>query len=397
MKQTIAIIGAGPAAISLAAFLDSSQFDITIYEKNKAAGRKFLVAGKGGFNLTHSKAIEAFIQQYTPDTFLKNALLNFSNLDFMDWLGTLNIPTFIGSSKRVYPEKGIKPIEVLKTMLDVLANNGVKVNYEKTWTGWNEQGELLFSSGQNVKADFYVFALGGGSWKVTGSDGTWLTTFAEKEIQTAPFQPANCAYEIEWPVAFLSKTEGKPLKNLAVTCDSKTQKGEAVITKFGLEGNAIYALSPQIQNQLHAKKTATIFLDLKPTIDLETINTRILKSKEKRVTDILRNTLNLNATQVHLIKSHLDKETFLNKELLGEKIKRLPLIVKSAAPIDEAISTTGGIALSEVSDFYELNKMKNTFVIGEMLDWNAPTGGYLLQACFSMGVYLATHLNTRNT
>jgi len=393
MKKTIAIIGAGPAALSLAAFLDNSKYSITIYEKNKAAGRKFLVAGKGGFNLTYAEPVDSFIEKYTPDTFLKDALLGFSNQHFIDWLTSIGIPTFIGSSKRVFPEKGIKPIEVLKIMLKVLEQNEVEIKYGEEWTGWNDAGELLFSSGQKVKADLCVFALGGGSWKVTGSDGSWLTTFAEKDIPTNPFQAANCAYEIDWPASFIEKTEGKPLKNLAITCDSKIQKGEAVITKFGLEGNAIYALSPQIQRQLHSKKEARIFLDLKPNVKLETIQSRIQKSKEKRVTDTLRNTLNLNPTQVHLLKSHLDKETFLNKELLAQNIKQLPLTIKSAAPIDEAISTTGGIALNAVSKSYELKKLKKTYVIGEMLDWNAPTGGYLLQACFSMGAHLASQLN----
>ncbi len=393
MKQNIAIIGAGPAAIALAAFLDSQKYAITIYEKNKAAGRKFLVAGKGGFNLTHSESIETFIKRYTPDHFLKEALNEFSNVDFINWLKSIGIPTFIGSSKRVYPEKGIKPIEVLNTMLKLLTEHKVEIVFGEEWKTWDESGSLIFSSGLKVEADISIFALGGGSWKVTGSDGTWLSTFAEKGIKTSAFEPVNCAYQINWPENFISKTEGKPLKNLAITCDSQTQKGEAVITKFGLEGNAIYALSPQIQKQLNEDKEAKIFLDLKPTVNLELIESRIQKSKEKRVTDILRNTLNLNPTQVHLLKSHLDKETFLNKELLGKSIKQLPLLIQSAAPIDEAISTTGGILLSEVSKSYELKKMKNTFVIGEMLDWNAPTGGYLLQACFSMGVHLAKYLN----
>ena len=395
MKQNIAIIGAGPAALALAAFLDKNKYAVTIYEKNKTAGRKFLVAGKGGFNLTHSETIETFTQQYTPDTFLKDALEGFSNQQFMNWLKSIGIPTFIGSSKRVYPEKGIKPIEVLNTMLKVLEQKKVQIVYGEEWTGWNKKGALLFSSGLKAKADICVFALGGGSWKVTGSDGSWLDTFAEKGIETRPFEPANCAYEINWPESFISKAEGKPLKNLRITCDSKMQKGEVVITKFGLEGNAIYGLSPQIQSELNANKEAKIFLDLKPTIDFEKIHSRVQKSKEKRITDILRNTLNLSPTQIHLLKSHLDKETFLNKDLLSKNIKELPLTIKSAAPIDEAISTTGGISLNAVSDSYELDKMKNTFVIGEMLDWNAPTGGYLLQACFSMGARLADHLNAK--
>lgn len=395
MKKSISIIGGGPSALLLAAFLDNDQFDVTIYEKNKSVARKFLVAGKGGFNLTHSEPIDAFIQKYTPSPFLKAALLAFDNEDLREWLKEIGIPTFIGSSKRVYPEKGIKPIEVLNAILAALARKGVRIQYGYKWTAWTENNQLKFENGQAIQSDFIIFALGGGSWKVTGSDGGWLDLFTQKTIGTALFQAANCAYQVNWPSSFINKNEGKPLKNIAIHCGGKVQKGEVVITKFGLEGNAIYALSPQIQQQLNQQNKAIVFVDLKPDVPQELLRKRLLTASGK-TTDVLRKTLNLNPTQVNLIKTVLSKDEYLNSSVLSERIKQLPLTILSAAPLDEAISTTGGICLDEVTAHYELKQLDRHFCIGEMLDWNAPTGGYLLQACFSMGVYVARYLNAEN-
>ena len=394
-KKIVAIIGGGPAALMLAASLDIRKYKVTIYEKNKALGRKFLVAGKGGFNLTHSESIDTFIDRYTPNDFLKNALSEFTNQSLIQWLEKIGIPTFVGSSKRIYPVKGIKPIEVLKKIMLVLEKKQVKIIYNKEWLGWNEKEDLVFEDGEIVEADYKVFAMGGGSWNVTGSDGTWLERFSEKGILTKPFVAANCAYKIDWPTAFLEKNEGKPLKNLVVLCDEKKQKGEAVITQFGLEGNAIYALSPQIQEQLDSKNEAVIYLDLKPPFSEEEIKNKLQSSKEKNISNTLRNVLKMNAVQIDLLKVYLSKEEFLNIEILVHKIKNLALKIQSAAAIDEAISTTGGVALEAVDKHFQIKKMKSNFCIGEMLDWNAPTGGYLLQACFSMGFYVAKYLNQK--
>ena len=359
-------------------------------------GRKLLVAGKGGFNLTHSEPLPAFAERYTSTGFLLPALTHFSNEHLRQWLDRIGIPTFVGSSKRVYPEKGIKPIEVLQKMLAVLDGKGVRILAEHTWTGWGPDNALLFAEQPPVKADYTVFALGGGSWEVTGSDGSWLPIFAKKGIATLDFKPANCAYQINWPAVFLTKNEGQPLKNIAISCANSTQIGEAVITRFGLEGNAIYALSPHIQAQLDQGQKATVFLDLKPMFTEEEILRRLRSSREKTMTSTLRRDLKLGATKMDLLQAFLPKETYLAPEKLAPNIKRLPLTLLGSAPLDEAISTTGGIPLDAVSDHYELLQIPQTFCIGEMLDWNAPTGGYLLQACFSMGVFLADYLGGRH-
>lgn len=391
----MAIIGGGAAGLLLAAFLDSSLFDITIYEKNKTFGRKLLVAGKGGFNLTHSEPIADLIQRYTPTNFLEEALLHFSNEDLRNWLETIGIPTFIGSSKRIYPKEDIKPIDVLSKILEVLKSKDVAFKFEHDWTGWNAKNELIFENQEIVSSDYIVFALGGGSWKVTGSDGSWLDIFRKQDIETIPFKPANCAYQIEWNPDFLQKHSGSPLKNIAVTCGSKYQKGELVITDFGLEGNAIYALSPEIQSELDSLGKATIYIDLKPSLTEEDIKKRI-ENSNKKITETLSKDLNLSRLQINLIKDQLTKDEFLNTSVLASSIKALEFNVLAPAQIDEAISTTGGIPLDQVDSNHMLKKLPDHYCIGEMLDWNAPTGGYLLQACFSMGVHLASHINTSN-
>ena len=396
MKKQITIIGGGPSAFLLTAFLDAEKFSITIYEKNKTSGRKFLVAGKGGFNLTHSEPIDQLIKRYTPTDFLDKALLHFTNTDFKNWLDQINIPTFIGSSKRVYPKAEIKPIEVLHAILKALKEKGVVIKYEHTFSGWDKNSNPIINN-KTTPTDYTVFSLGGGSWKVTGSDGNWLDTFSKKGIKTTPFQASNCGYQIDWKPNFIQKHEGTPLKNITISCNNIVQKGEAVITKFGLEGNSIYGLSPQIRALLHTNSKANIFIDFKPTLTLENVHAKIKSSTYRNTTEILKKELKLSASQIDLLKMYLSKESYLNIASLTKNIKHFPLEILNKAPIDEAISTVGGIDLTAISENFELKKLPNQFCIGEMLDWDAPTGGYLLQACVSTGVFLANHLNKNET
>ena len=392
MKKQITIIGGGPSALLLAAFLDVDKFSVIIYEKNKTLGRKFLVAGKGGFNLTHSEQIDQLIQRYTPNDFLDKALLNFTNTDFRNWLNQIGVPTFIGSSKRVYPEEGIKPIEVLNAILKSLKEKGITIKYEQTFSDWDTNGNPIINN-KTIQTDYTVFALGGASWKVTGSDGSWLDTFSKKGIKTKPFQASNCAYQIDWDPNFIQNHEGTPLKNITISCNNVFQKGEAVITKFGLEGNAIYGLSPQIRKHLNINQKATVFIDFKPSLTLEKVLSKIKSSKYKNTTQILKKEIKLSTSQIDLLKKNLSKECYLNTESLTKNIKKFPLEIINSASIDEAISTVGGIDLNAISKNFELKSMSHQFCIGEMLDWDAPTGGYLLQACASTGVSLAKHLN----
>ena len=403
MKKTIAIIGGGASALALAAMLDENLFDITIYERQATLGRKFLVAGDGGFNLTHGEDLQALSTRYTVSSSInlshqniENSLRNFTNSDTRDWLKSIGIDTFIGSSNRVFPTKGIKPIEVLNAILSVLKNKHIKLKTKCFWQGWNVQNELIML--QNgietaIKADIVVFSLGGASWRKTGSDGAWTTHFEEKGVSTVPFQASNCAYKITWSNNFLLKAEGKSLKNIALSCSDKVKKGEVVVTKFGLEGGAIYALSPALRHQLNEHQKATIYMDLKPVLSVSDIINKLTEKNNKPLTTLLKEQLHLPDVAIALLKNQLTKDEFIHIPTLATLIKNIPLSIIAAAPIDEAISTVGGIPFSEVDEHFQLKKLPNHYAIGEMLDWDAPTGGYLLQACFSMGAYLAKWLN----
>jgi uncharacterized flavoprotein (TIGR03862 family) len=395
-KPIIAIIGSGPSALALAAFLDEKKFDIAIYEKNFAPARKFLVAGDGGFNLTHSEPLDQFLTRYTPASFLEKSLRVFSNEDLRKWLYTIGIKTYTGSSKRVFPVEGIRPIDVLRAILEAVKGKRIPVKTKNTWKGWTQYNELVIDHNYKdhiVKADFVVYALGGGSWSKTGSDGSWLEIFAKKGIQTIPFQPSNCAFEIKWDEKFIMEAVGMPLKNITITCDGKQRSGEVVITKEGIEGGAVYALSPQIRKQLNENGKAILHIDMKPSLSLTDIKKKLAARGDKSLSRVLTDGINLTKTQFALLKSGMSKEAFLQPDTLASRIKQLPLEITGTAPLDDAISTVGGIALDEVDENFQLKKMPGHYVIGEMLDWDAPTGGYLLQACFSMGHYLAQKLN----
>lgn len=391
--KNLTIIGGGPAALMLSAQINTKKYNVTLVEQKKTVGRKFLVAGKGGLNLTYNCSIEKLINNYHPSDFMAPTISQFSNKDFINWLNKHDIPTFIGSSNRVFSGLEIKPIEVLNKITEYISNNNIKFQLNTKWLGWNEDGQLNIEKLDGLKSDITVFALGGSSWKVTGSDGKWSTEFEKRGVNVAPFRAANCAFKVHWNKDFLKIHEGKPLKNIALNFNGSFTKGELVISKFGLEGNAIYALSQKIQDKLLTNNSAIIHLDLKPTMTLDQIKAKLISSKSTKVTDVLKKVLNLDRTAIGLLKQFTDKETFSNKTLLAKIIKSVPVEVTSADELDKAISSLGGISLNEVDENFKLKKIPNTYAIGEMLDWYAPTGGYLLQGCFSMGFALAKHLN----
>jgi uncharacterized flavoprotein (TIGR03862 family) len=392
MKKLV-IIGGGPAALMLAAQIDTNKYDVTLYDKKKTVGRKFLVAGEGGLNLTFDAPVDELISQYYPSDFIVPILNQFSNNDLINWLKSINVDTFIGSSNRVFPVAELKPIDVLKKIVDHIKAKGVKLQLDTAWFGWDDKNQLQLEKQDNLNSDITVFALGGSSWKVTGSEGDWAPLFNEKGIKTIPFKAANCAFEVEWSKNFITTHKGKPLKNITIKFKDDISKGEVVISSFGLEGNAIYALSQKIQEELISNDSTAIFVDLKPTMTVEQILNKYKVSKLEKITDILKEDLNLDRTSIALIKHFTDKETFSNPAKLAEIIKSVPVTIRSADDIDKAISTLGGIALDEIDENFQLKNLPNSYTIGEMLDWYAPTGGYLLQACFSMGFALANHLN----
>ncbi|RUA24589.1 MAG: aminoacetone oxidase family FAD-binding enzyme, partial [Bacteroidetes bacterium] len=260
-KKQITIIGGGVAAMMLASELDSDIFDINIYEKGSGLGKKFLVAGKGGFNLTHSEPMESFIRKYEPSSFLKPFLQKFDNKDLRIWFENIGIPTMIGSSKKVYPVKGIKPVKVLSAIKGLLDKNNVTIHYKHKFIRIQPDGKPVFETeGKiiSISSDIVVFALGGASWSVTGSDGKWLNILKESGVLTKIFEPSNCAFEVDWDGDFITKYEGKPLKNIAVKTGEKYVRGELMITRFGLEGGAIFAMSGELRKALKGNNRTSI-------------------------------------------------------------------------------------------------------------------------------------------
>ena len=391
--KNITILGGGPAALLLASHLDTTNYNVTIYDQKRSVGRKFLVAGEGGLNLTYSSPVSEMINQYVPHNFMAAALEQFTNESLISWLDTIGIATFVGSSNRIFPSPKLKPIEVLNTIVEHLKKKGINFQLNVKWNGWTTAGDLCFEGHEEIASDIVVFALGGASWKVTGSDGEWIKFFEQRNVKTVAFRAANCAFGVNWKRSFIATHGGKPLKNIAIRFSNQTAKGELVLSKFGLEGNAIYALSRNIQEALESEENANIEIDLKPTLTTTELKLKYQKSTLSKVTDILKEDLNLDRTAIGLLKQFTDKETFMNPDLLIAKIKAVPITLTAVDEIDRAISTLGGIDLDEVDEHFHLKKIPNTFAIGEMLDWYAPTGGYLLQGCFSMGFALAQHLN----
>lgn len=391
--KSLTIIGGGPAALMLAAQIDTTKYQVTICEKKKSVGRKFLVAGEGGLNLTYNSPIEEFIAQYSPSAFMDPIIRQFMNEDLIKWLTKLEIPTFIGSSNRVFPTIELKPIEVLNKIVNFVSTRGIAYKLDTKWLGWNKQGDLCFEDSEPIKSDLVVFALGGASWKVTGSDGAWGKVFADRGIKINPFKAANCAFSVDWNENFIATHEGKPLKNITLTFNSTCSKGELNLTEFGIEGNAVYALSQKIQEKLLSEESVVIYLDLKPTLTIDQLRGKYNNSQQTKVTDVLKQDLNLDRSSIGIIKHFSDKESFLNTELLLKTIKAVPITINSSTELDQAISTLGGIDLEEIDTHFKFKKIPNCYSIGEMLDWYAPTGGYLLQGCFSMGFVLAKHLN----
>jgi uncharacterized flavoprotein (TIGR03862 family) len=392
-QKTVSVIGGGVAALMLASHIDTQKYSVTIYEQKKTVGRKFLVAGEGGLNLTYHAPLNHIISQYEPASFMESCLNAFTHDDLRNWLTSIGIETFVGSSHRVFPVGGVKPITVLNTIVDHITQKGVQILHHKRWVGWTKSGDLQFESGDCVKSDITVLALGGASWKVTGSNGTWSNILSQQGIQVNPFQAANCAFGVKWDTIFATTYAGKPLKNIALSLGQKITKGELVITESGLEGNAIYAHSHSIQQELREGNHVTMYLDLKPMMTEEQLYTKYITSHRSKPTDILKHDLNIDKTAIAILKQMTDKALFGDIRILAKTLKALPIIITKAGAIDQAISTLGGIDLDEVNHHYQLKGINNCYAIGEMLDWYAPTGGYLLQGCFSMGYRLANYLN----
>ncbi|MEO5642473.1 MAG: TIGR03862 family flavoprotein [Bacteroidia bacterium] len=394
-KKKILIIGSGPAAL-IAADVLGETCEVHVFEKGEAPGRKFLVAGKGGFNLTNSLTGEALLNKYTPVSFFNPILAEFDSVDTGNWLLDLGIPTYEGTSGRIFPEKNIKPITVLQKIRDKLAGKNVQFHFNHEFISFDEKQQPVFNhKGENVtvEADHYLFALGGASWPVTGSTGSWTSAFENIGVTVLPFQSSNCGVNVDWPAEFKEKLQGMPLKNISLRVNDFFIKGEVLISEYGLEGNAIYPAIPAIRKSFAENGKAEIHFDLKPDNSIEQLSGKVKEFEtliyKSSGTNAYKEAFNLDKARLILLKTFTTKEEFLEPEVLVSKLKDLVVPVSGMRKIEEAISTIGGISLDELNEDLSLKKFPTISVAGEMLDWDAPTGGFLLQACFSTGYFAA--------
>ena len=368
---TAAIIGAGPSGLMAAEVLAQGGARVTIHDRMAAPARKFLMAGRGGLNLTHSEPLEIFLDRYGPArTMLEPAIRAFPPQAVRDWCHGLGIETFVGSSGRVFPT-AMKASPLLRAWLGRLDSLGVELRRRSVWTGFDR------------KSDVTILAMGGASWPKLGSDGSWVPVLRGLGVEIRELGPANSGVIIGWSEHFVERFAGTPLKSIALTCKGRTVRGEAVVTRRGLEGGAVYGLSPELRG---AKEIA---IDLKPDMSVEQIAAKLERPRGKDSTSTwLRKSLSLPPVAIALLRER-------GLAPSATALKGIAVPIRGVEGLERAISSSGGIARSEVDENFQLRRLPGIYAVGEMLDWDAPTGGYLLQACFSTGHWAARHALTQ--
>ncbi|MEJ6578565.1 MAG: TIGR03862 family flavoprotein [Akkermansiaceae bacterium] len=383
----ILVIGGGPAGLRAAEVASAAGASVTLCEQKRSVGRKFLVAGKGGLNLTHSEELETFVTRYRgpgqPDDFWAKALERFDNKAIRAWAALLEVGTFVQKSGRVYP-KALKAAPLLRRWVERLRAQGVqlKMNHRLTKLA---SGSAEFETPEGpvtIEVDAVILALGGGSWPDTGSDGAWVSTLQNAGIEVAPLSSANCGWEIAWPEEVIPQVEGQPLKNVVASVDGEVAPGEIMLTRYGMEGGPLYQLGPV----LRAMESPTIILDFKPTFTAEKLIAKMESAKgnfleEAKVRWKLSDPMRAILAHFH--------GPFDSAEQLAQHAKACRIPLTQARPLAEAISSAGGVTWSAVDDQLMIKALPGVFVAGEMIDWEAPTGGYLLQGCFASGTLAA--------
>ncbi len=411
------MVGGGPAGLVAAEVLGRAGVSVTVYDRMPSPARKLLLAGHGGLNITHSEGPEPFLARYgSASERLAPALRAFGPQDLRDWCAGLGEPTFVGSSGRVFP-RSFRATPLVRAWLVRLADLGVRIERRHRWTGWAEPpGTLRLAradgSQTEVTSDVTLFALGGASWPRLGSDGGWLGPFVERGVEVAPLRPANVGVQVGWTATFADRFAGTPLKHVALTVrggtpgagpartvpggtpaagPARTVRGDAMVTRSGLEGGPVYALGAAIRAALDADGRAVLDVDLRPDHTLRQLADRLRERRRPKDsgTTWLRRAIGLDPAAISLVREAGRGPLPTDADAAATLVKAVPVEVTGTMPLDRAISTAGGIAWAEVDGSFMLHRMPGTFVAGEMLDWEAPTGGYLLQASFSTGVAAA--------
>ena len=392
-SQHVAIIGAGPAGLMAAEVLANGGAAVTVYDAMPSVGRKFLMAGRGGLNLTHSEPLPQFLVRFGDAApYLKTAIEAFPPQALREWSEALGQPTFIGSSGRVFPQ-AFKASPLLRAWLRRLDASGVQFRLRHRWTGWDDDGRLSFRTPDGmraVEADATVIALGGASWPRLGSDGGWVEVLSGKGVAISPLKPANGGFTVAWSGIFRDRFEGQPLKGIALSLGTHAVRGEAVVTRAGIEGGAVYALSADLREAVLRSGQATLHIALRPDLDARDLAAKLSAPRGKQsLSNFLRKAAHLSPVAIGLLQEAAIASGVSLSSLpaaeLAAWINAVPVRLNGVAPMARAISTAGGIDFDELDDDFMLRRLPGVFAAGEMLDWEAPTGGYLLQASFATG------------
>jgi hypothetical protein len=387
----VAIIGGGPAGLMAAEVLAAGGVRVELFDAMPSVGRKFLLAGVGGMNITHSEAKAPFLSRYRErEPEIAALLADFDAEALRAWIHDLGIDTFVGTSGRVFPTD-MKAAPLLRAWLKRLREAGVVIHTRSRWLGWDEAGALRIATPdgeRQLQADACVLALGGGSWARLGSDGAWASLLQRRGVEVAPLRPANCGFEVAgWSEHLRGKFAGAPLKNVTLALDGEApRRGEFVLTEHGIEGSLVYALSAAIRQRIEQSGSARVYLDLQPDRTIEKVQALLSKPRgSASMAKHLHRQLGLDGAKAALLRELTSAEDFTDMNRLARAIKALPIELLRTRPLDEAISSAGGVTFAALDHNLMLRALPGTFCAGEMLDWEAPTGGYLLTACFAGG------------
>lgn len=384
----VAVIGAGPAGLIAAEWLARAGQQVAVFDHMPSPARKLLIAGRGGLNLTHSEALDLLVTRYgAAQPKLEPAIRAFPPAALIAWCEDLGQPTFVGSSGRVFP-KALKASPLLRAWLGRLNALGVVFRLRHRWTGWASDGSLCFVTPDGVasfRPDASILALGGASWPRLGSDGEWTSLMQDFDL--APLRPSNMGFSADWSERFRGRFEGTPLKRIALHFRGQNVRGEALVTADGIEGGAVYALSGPLRDAIAAEGGAILHIDLRPDLDRHELAQRLARRGSESMSNHLRKAVGLSPAAIGLVQEAL--RAGARPEDLPALVKALPVRLTNVQPIGRAISSAGGLRLAELDEAFMVRRRPGLFACGEMLDWEAPTGGYLLQACFATGVAAA--------